>query len=444
MPAYFLRASLLVGASLFWLLAITEVRAEGAIPSPFRFERTLKLGTVNEDVRYLQILLNRDTATKVGGPQQSGGAGKETMLFGPATKRAVITFQNKYAKEILTPAKMRTANGIVGTLTRSKLNALLKATSTPSVNSTEMTTPTVTASTTPIVETIPPRPLLSFDDINTLTRKALVNILCVSKRSGLFEPLSGSGVIIDPRGIILTNAHVGEYLLLKDYGREDFLTCTIRTGEPAQNRYTAKLLYISPQWIAENAKKINEEEASGTGENDFALLLITDTTHPDFEMPAEFPFVPADFSSTSTRVTSSVLAAGYPAGFLGGISIQRDLYPSSSIVQPGRVYSFKGGTEDIFSIGGSVLAQHGASGGPVVNQEGQLIGLIVTASKGAETKDRNLNALTMSHIGASFREHNKDDISSLFAGDVRISATSFAKNVFPALREALVNALLGK
>ena len=36
----------------------------------------------------------------------------------------------------------------------------------------------------------------------------------------LFNPISGSGVIVDSRGVVLTNAHVGQFFLLHDYPRQ--------------------------------------------------------------------------------------------------------------------------------------------------------------------------------------------------------------------------------
>src|SRR3989344_9558890 len=61
------------------------------------------------------------------------------------------------------------------------------------------------APTTPV--TLPP-PTKSQEQINIETRAALVNILCTS-RTGI-NGISGSGIIVDSRGVILTNAHVGQ------------------------------------------------------------------------------------------------------------------------------------------------------------------------------------------------------------------------------------------
>src|SRR3989344_8595044 len=186
------------------------------IPSTFRFSRTLVLGAKGEDVRYLQILLNRDSDTRVNAPGLIGGVGAETNYFGLASKFAVEKFQNKYAEDVLRPAGLLRSTGRVGPFTLGKLNKLLAL-------SVKASAPPVSVSTPPTV--IPPilpqldaskvpqatTPVVSFDEINRKTREALVNIICTSRRGGAFNLISGSGVVIDPRGVILTNAHLGQY-----------------------------------------------------------------------------------------------------------------------------------------------------------------------------------------------------------------------------------------
>jgi len=86
----------------------------------FALARSMSLGSKGDDVLALQRFLNSytDTTVAVSGP---GSFGYETSYFGPATKRAVIKFQNKYNADILLPAGLKIGNGFVGTLTRARI-----------------------------------------------------------------------------------------------------------------------------------------------------------------------------------------------------------------------------------------------------------------------------------------------------------------------------------
>ncbi|MFA6094930.1 MAG: peptidoglycan-binding domain-containing protein [Candidatus Paceibacterota bacterium] len=85
--------------------------------------RTLSVGSSGIDVFELQKILNRDFDTLVAqiGP---GSPGKETSYFGNATRAAVLKFQQKYSQEILIPAGLSGATGIVGPLTLKQLKSI--------------------------------------------------------------------------------------------------------------------------------------------------------------------------------------------------------------------------------------------------------------------------------------------------------------------------------
>ena len=98
----------------------STVVSYAGIPVGFQFASNLKQGATSNDVKYLQILLNSDSATAIG------NAGKETNYFGSATQAAVVKFQNKYASEVLVPYGISISTGFFGSASRAKANAMLQ------------------------------------------------------------------------------------------------------------------------------------------------------------------------------------------------------------------------------------------------------------------------------------------------------------------------------
>ena len=292
--------------------------------------------------------------------------------------------------------------------------------------------------TSPIIETPTPTPSfydtppLPLEVVNTVSSPALVNIFCASAPSSSVSGAIGSGIIIDPRGVILTNAHVAQYFLLQDHPRAR-ISCVVRSGSPAKAKYTAEILAFPQAWAENHGKDLLLESPTGTGEHDWALLYITGTTDQS-EKPLTFPFVSFDTREAVTTMNDPVLIASYPAGFLGSTLLQRGLWPVSTTVEIQKVYTFSESLIDVLSLGGTIVAQSGSSGGAVMNQWNKLVGIIVTSSIGNTTAERDLRALTLSHIDRSIQAHTGYTLLSfLNIGDFESRVQKFKETEVPNL-----------
>lgn len=275
---------------------------------------------------------------------------------------------------------------------------------------------------------------VDFEKINNFSRQATVNILCSAKNSE-FSPISGTGIIINKEGLILTNAHVAQYFLLKDLHQKDFIQCVIRTGSPAYPRYNAELVYISPSWVETNKAEIKSQNPTGTGEFDYAFVRITGSI--DGSNLPEFSYINVD-ERDSIVLGEPVVLVSYPAGFLGGLSILQGLSVASAITNIQDFYTFKENTIDLVSVGGTIISQKGASGGAVVDKNSSLIGIITTSSNGETTSSRSLNAITLSYINRAFEKESGLTIYNLSNQDLASYAKSFGENTAPGLSEMLV------
>jgi hypothetical protein len=321
-----------------------------------------------------------------------------------------------------------------------------KATSTSRVIPKKIDVPVVSATTSnpsSVIQVSPPPPV-SVETIlpvaNVRARNAVVNVLCSAKNQTLAS-ITGSGVIIDSRGIILTNAHLAQYFMLQDYPNQGSIACSIRTGSPAYPRYRAELLFVSPNWIRDHSADILLNEATGTGEHDYALLRITGTIDGS-TLPDAFPSISPETNFYSVTKDAPVIIAGYPAGFLGSVAVERDLYLASAISTIQDLFTFSdANTKDLVSVGGTILAQKGASGGAVVGATGNLLGIVVTTTLASSTATRHLQAITLPYIDTALRDEAGMSIRDILSGDLEAKAESFRVTLLPVLRSLLVKAI---
>ena len=280
-----------------------------------------------------------------------------------------------------------------------------------------------------------PEPLASSGDIGldasaAALRAALVNIICYVPIGSGLHSISGSGVIIDPKGIILTNAHVAQYFLLTDRG----VSCTVRSGSPAVDRYKAVLVFISPLWIHANAGVLTQAAPSGTGEYDFALLAVTGSA-TSAALPPVFPAIP--LGTRPPTAGTPVVIASYGAQFLESNQVQSSLFPTIVFGSVKEVFTFGTNTVDVLALGGSAAAQEGSSGGGVADASGSLIGTITTSTVEGATAARSLDAITASYIRSDYASEMGSALDILLAKQPASAIADFASQA-PALEATLV------
>lgn len=273
----------------------------------------------------------------------------------------------------------------------------------------------------------------SLDAAASTLRNALVNIICYAPSGGKLHSISGSGVIIDPKGIILTNAHIGQYFLLADKD----VDCTIRTGNPAVPSYEASLIYISPSWIRANTTVLTQTAPTGTGEYDFAFLAITKSATAS-PLPSSFPTIRLADSPVPTG--TPIVIASYGAQFLEASQIRSALYPTVVFGSIKDVFTFALNTIDVLALGGSAAAQEGSSGGGVADASGTLVGTITTSTVEGATDTRNLDAISASYIRAQFAREMGDTLDSLLNESTSDAVAEFEPQI--SLLEPIVSAQL--
>ncbi len=262
---------------------------------------------------------------------------------------------------------------------------------------------------------------------------ALVNIYCTFTTENTIRTTTGTGFFIDDSGVIMTNAHVAQYLLLGTTNLLGQAECFVRTGDPARAEYKAELLYMPPIWVEKNASIITAKTPTGTGERDYALLLVTEsvTTSP---LPARFPALKVNSESLEKSIVNdAVTLAGYPATSLLKNGAKGQLLPVVAESSISELYTFGSNRADVFSLTGSEAGAEGSSGGPVISEAGEVIGMIVTRGNDEADGEGSLRAITLAHIERTITEETGFSLKQTLSGDVSKRSGIFKGTIAPFL-----------
>jgi peptidoglycan hydrolase-like protein with peptidoglycan-binding domain len=378
--------------------------------------------------------------------------GTPTGNFYTITQNGVKTFQRLVGLP---------QTGFVGPMTRAEINVRLlgaaKASSTPAVST--PTIPAVTASTSPEVAALIAQVQKMLgglpggnqsaaitQTVATSTtpfefdqkwRNAVVNLFCTDRYGGGLS--SGSGVIIDPRGIILTNAHVALDFLFQDWPNPSITECVVRTGMPAYPTYKAMLIYFPQGYVQDtvSAQPGASDDTFQYGKDDYALLVITGPSNAQVSMPASFPYMPMNFAPPAVK--TPVYLLGYASEYASYESLQRSLYQLASPATVDAQQGLQGSrTIDAVAFNGNVVGQHGSSGGAVILNGGQIAGLMTFFDRnpGQTTSEKVLNAITTGYIARDFETDTTVPFATFMANDPLSLAARFASTTAPVYQKA--------
>lgn len=282
-------------------------------------------------------------------------------------------------------------------------------------------------------------PIVSHPASNPID--ALVNVYCTFITPETIRTTTGTGFFVSESGIILTNAHVAQFLLLGKTTKLGETNCVIRNGNPAAPRYTAELLYISPAWVKENAVLVSAAAPTGTGERDYALLYVTSAVDSS-PLPASFPALRVSSGLLSRNYEDTeVTAVAYPAGALLAGGSDTDLIPKMATTSISQLFTFTTNVADVIGLRGSIIGQQGSSGGPIIDPQSNVIGMITTRGNDSRDGTGSLRAITLSHINRTITEETGFSLENNLRGNIPYRADVFTETMVPFLTAELTKSL---
>lgn len=229
------------------------------------------------------------------------------------------------------------------------------------------------------------KPLLTSDAVYQLLDTAIVQVVC--RLNDRFS-VSGSGVVVSPLGIVLTNTHVVE----------DATDCFVRTGNPAAYAGRLKIVYRGSA-----VEKIPDTEVPL---EDFAFGKIIEVPAAS-KLTTPFKYLSPN-SSYAHSIFERYFLAAYASEFAGGggATPQNLVFTITKLLG---FFAITGDGSEVLELEGNVSTQEGASGSPLISAaDGSVVGLVFGQNKGegdgVETAKRTEYAFSLSYIDRVLRK----------------------------------------
>ncbi len=261
-------------------------------------------------------------------------------------------------------------------------------------------------------ETQTPEPFTRAEEVNKETnsnskkydKEAVANILCGERIGSQIKYHTGSAVAISNEGVLITNAHVAEYVLLSEFGGSDFF-CEVRAGSPASPAYKAKMLFMPSLWINANKNNLKYDSLSGTGENDYALIYLSEKTKNSTSS-----LLPTEINLSGITKNQNIFISAYPAGFSSTNILLSSLSKANTNSKIKSIWPLGSARSAVFDTEPTLLAAGGASGGGIFAGS-QLIGIIGAVVIDKETTKPAIRGISLEYISNQIKSESDKELS---------------------------------